>query len=110
MSAEFTAPPPDSVWRAPLVPVALAFTAGVVLDHQVSVPLVGCLFAAALALLAWAATHAGGAAGLPLVYLAVTAAAVGAAYHHLRRDVIAEDDIRRLAGDTPRPVHLRGVV
>jgi competence protein ComEC len=37
-------------------------------------------------------------------------AALGAAYHHAYRDISAENDISRLATDTPRPARLRGVL
>src|SRR5258708_2811397 len=101
---------PESIWRAPLVPVALAATAGIVLDRYASPPLVPTFAAAliALALLtlcAWKQQLVGG-----LLCLAIAVAALGAAYHHWRRDVYAADDIGRFASPDPRPVLLRGVV
>jgi hypothetical protein len=76
---------PRSVWRAPLVPAALAVTAGIVLDRYAPLPLLAGLAAAAVFLAAWCCTRAGGGTGLPLVYLALAGAAFGAAYHHYRR-------------------------
>src|SRR5262245_60673394 len=106
--------PPDagtpSVWRAPLVPAALAVTAGVVLDRYASLPLASSLLTASGALIAWAVTRAGGRPGLPLVYLAVAGGAAGAAWHHYRRDVYAPDDVGHLAPTEPRAVKLRGTL
>ena len=100
----------DRIWRAPLVPVALALSAGMLLDRHASPPLAGSLFAAVVALAAWGAAWTGRSPGLPLVYLALAVAALGAAYHHYRRDVIPADDIGQLAGDPPRVVRLRGLL
>src|SRR5262245_56118558 len=84
---------PDSVWRAPLVPVALAVTAGIVADRYLRIPLGYSLTAAVIALASWAVARNSRTAGLPLVYLALTCAALGAAYHHGCRDVYPADDI-----------------
>jgi competence protein ComEC len=92
------------------MPLALAVTAGIVLDRHVSLPLPVTLLTAGGALLAWCATRNGRHAGLPLIYLALTAAAVGAAYHHGYREVYPPDDIGWFAPDEPRPVRLRGVL
>lgn len=99
---------PASVWRAPLVPAALAVTAGIVLDRHLSLPLPVSLIAAALSLLAWMCTRSSQTPGLPLVYLALAAAALAAAYHHYRRDTYAVDDIANLVRDEPAPVQVRG--
>src|SRR5256885_1907600 len=77
-----TLPPIKRVWRAPLMPVALAVTCGIVLDRYVSVPLPVSLLTTVSALLAWVVTRNGRQPGLPLVYLALAEAALGAAYHH----------------------------
>jgi competence protein ComEC len=105
-----TAGVPESIWQAPLVPVALAATAGIVLDRYVSVPLLptfGVAWAGLgiLCLCAWRRYAFGGIVGL-----VITVAALGAVYHHWRRDVYAADDIGRFAGPDPRPVLIRGVV
>lgn len=99
---------PRSIWRSPLVPAALALTAGILLDRQLSLPLPGSLIAAAVCLVAWFCARASSYQGLPLVYLALAGAAFGAAYHHYRRDVYAPDDIFHFAKDEPAPVQLRG--
>jgi competence protein ComEC len=100
----------DPLWRAPLVPVALAATAGVALDRYAEVPLPVALVAALAGLAAWAVALFGRRSGLAAVYLWLTAAALGAAYHHGRCHVYAPDDVGNLATPEPRPVHLRGVL
>ncbi len=101
---------PESIWRAPLVPAALAVTAGVMLDRHVSLPMPVSLLAAAGCLLAWFGTRGSRQPGLPLLYLALAGTAFGAAYHHYRRDVYAADDIALYAKDEPVPVQLRGFI
>src|SRR5437773_2718627 len=103
-------PPAESVWRAPLVPVTLAGTAGIVADRYAGIPLAISLLTAVAALVAWMITRAGRQAGLALVYLAFACAALGAAYHHWRQEVYAPDDIGNYASPEPRPARLRGVI
>ena len=99
-----------SVWRGPLVPVALAFSAGILLDRHASVPLAGSLFATVIMLAAWMAACSGRSPGLPLVYLALATAASGAAWHHYRRDVLPADDVSLLLEEKPRLVQFRGLL
>jgi competence protein ComEC len=101
---------PRSIWRSPLVPAALALTAGILLDRQLSLPVPASLTAAVVCLAAWFCARASPHHGLPLVYLALAGTAFGAAYHHYRRDVYAPDDIFHYAKDEPAPVQLRGVL
>src|SRR5262245_22877649 len=70
-----TLPPIKRIWRAPLVPVALAVTFGIVLDRYISVPLPVSLLTAACALLAWAVARNGRQSGLALIYLTLSEAA-----------------------------------
>jgi hypothetical protein len=109
-TAATTAAPPESIWRSPLVPAALAVTAGVVLDRYFGVPLAVSLLAMAACLVAWLVTLAGPQRGLPLVYLAMAGVAFGAAYHHYRRDFYPPDDIGHYAPEEPHPVLVRGVL
>jgi competence protein ComEC len=131
--------PNASVWQAPLVPVALAFTGGIILDRYAQVPIGFSLAVILAGLIAWlvASGRLTGlrnherAAGPPshhlttlppydlttlpphhlaLLYLALSVTAFGAAYHHWQRDVYPTDDIGNLAGQDPRPVRLRGVI
>jgi competence protein ComEC len=98
------------VWHAPLVPVALLTTAGIVADRYAAVPLVLALVVVGLSLLGWAAGIGLGARRWPYVLLLAGCAAGGAAWHHYRRDVFADNDIGRLAPTIPHPVQLRGVI
>jgi competence protein ComEC len=92
------------------VPVALALTAGIVLDRYVAIPLAASLATALACLGAAAAACTGRQKLLPLVYLAATIAALGAAYHHGYIHSFAADDIGAFATAQPRPVKLRGVL
>src|SRR5438132_6982955 len=82
----------DSVWRSPLVGAALALTAGIVLDRYLGIPLPFSLLAALVGLVAWWIMRSA-APGLPLLYLALSGAAVGAAYHRWYVEVYPSDDI-----------------
>ncbi len=113
------APPPTStssarrpdtdVWRAPLVPVALAATAGIVLDRYLSVPWAASLVALVVALFGWFLLRRR-TGGLRLIYLWAATAAVAALYHHHYYNSYAADDIGRFATADPQPVKLRGVL
>jgi competence protein ComEC len=98
------------IWQAPLVPVALAGTAGIVLNRSAQLPLALSLLAAAAGLVAWALATAGRRKGLGLVYLWAGIAALGAAYHHYCREVYAADDIGHFASGQSQPVLVRGVL
>src|SRR5262245_11766215 len=101
---------PASPWRAPLVPLALALTAGIVLDRFHPVPLLVCGLWALAALVAWRFTLHSPRTGLPVVYLSLVVAAIGAAWHHRQVHLVAVDDVSRLATDDPTPVRVRGRV
>src|SRR5581483_11111764 len=66
----------DPLWRAPLVQVSLAATAGVALDRSLGLPLPVSLIAAFTALVAWAVALFGRRSGLAAVYLWLTVAAL----------------------------------
>ena len=105
------APPSTGLfWRAPLVPAALAVTAGIVLDRYVSIPVGVSLGLAAAALVAWAMARAGDNTGLALTYLALAGVGLGAALHQSRRDETAPDDLSQIAPPDPLPVQVRGVL
>ncbi len=101
---------PHSVWLAPLVPAALALTAGVLLDRYISLPLMGSSIAAIVCLVAWFCVRVGAPRGLPLVYLTLATVAFGAAYHNYRREVVANDDISHYATEEPSFAQLRGTL
>jgi competence protein ComEC len=102
----------ESFWRAPLVPGALAVTAGIVTDRLWQVPIAFSLGMGAACLVAWGIAHLGRNKGLGLVYLALAAFAVGAAWHHYRRDIFPADDIGNRVPDDPKKndVRVRGVL
>ncbi|MFO0807660.1 MAG: ComEC/Rec2 family competence protein [Gemmataceae bacterium] len=96
-----------SPWHAPLVPVALAVTAGILIDRAFH-PAVGTAFAAlGIGLVGWAAGfRRSTVAGLPFLMLAL--AAVGALHHRQYRTGFAADDLGRVATEEPQLVRLRG--
>jgi competence protein ComEC len=102
--------PAPGFWQAPLVPVAVAATAGIVADRCAEIPLPLSLAVVVAGLAAWAAVGTGPKAGLALLYLLGSIAALGAAYHHWRRQTAGPEDISRFASPQPRPVVLRGVL
>src|SRR6266851_1834307 len=104
------APTSVSIWRAPLVPVALAATAGIVLDRYVLIPLPITLVAVLISVLAWTITRLGKQTGLALVYLGIAVAALGAAYHHWHQNIYPPGDIGNFVSTDPRPALLRGVL
>jgi competence protein ComEC len=99
-----------SVWQSPLVPIALAGTAGIVLDRYVTVPLLLTLLTATALLVCWAIAARRGRNALSLIFLWAGVVALGAAYHHFCREIYAEDDIGHLATFEPQPVLLRGIL
>lgn len=99
-----------SAWRAPLVPVALAFTSGILIDRHTSVSLIGSLVASGVMLAAFGAVCFGKSRGLPLVYLALACIGLGSAWHHFRRNTHGADDVGWLVEDGRRIVQLRGVL
>lgn len=100
----------DPLWRAPLVTLALAYTAGVVLDRYLGPPLTVLLLAAVAGLLAWGAAILGHAPRLAVVYLALTVVALAAGHHHARCRLFPPDDIGGFVDEIPRPVNLRGTL
>src|SRR5262245_6387667 len=100
----------SNIWQAPLVPIALAGTAGIVLDRHFSIPLAGSLLAAAVFLVAWGIGRLGGTRGLALAYLWLSVGAIGAAYHQWYRELLADDDISHSTSEEPRLARLRGEV
>jgi competence protein ComEC len=98
------------VWQAPLVPIAVAASAGIALDRHFAIPLAASLGAALGSLLAFVLHRGDARRILPLLYLWTACAALACGYHHYRRTGIAADDVRRLANEEGRPARLRGVI
>jgi competence protein ComEC len=105
------AKPPEAPWRefarAPLVPVALAATVGLLADRYIGVLLGAGLIAAVVALVGWLATRSV-APQTALGWLLVCVAALAASYHHWHCHSFAPDDISRFTKDTPQAVRVRG--
>ncbi len=97
------------IWQAPLVPVAIALTIGILLDRFLTFSLVFELVAAVAALAAWMINYRSHRR-LALAYLWVACAGFGAVYHHVARAGSADNDIRYLATEEAKPVRLKGDV
>jgi competence protein ComEC len=97
-------------WLAPLVPVAVAFTAGIVLDRLFDIPWPLSLIAAGACLLASFLHIFGSRRLLGLLYLWTGFAGLGGAWHHVNRHGAAADDVRHRATEQGVPARLRGIV
>ena len=93
---------------APLVPFALAASAGLLLDRYAGLPFDATLIAAGVAVVAWFLVQNRSPVAAGLLWLAVAGAA--AAHHHWHRHGHPPDDIRAIADETPKVVKLRGVI
>src|SRR5262249_13759935 len=102
------APNVMSVWRSPLFAAALAWTAGMVCDRYLAIPLTVSFVAFLASLTAWGIVAWDRASGLPLVYLAISLAAIGAAYHRAWLEVFPADNIGTFATEDPRPGKIQG--
>ncbi len=98
-------PPWREFARAPLVPVALAATLGLVLDRYLEVSPIAALLVGVGGLAAWLAGRTRKSAPL---WLAVAAAGLAAAHHHAHRHAFDPDDIGTFAPDAPTPARVRG--
>jgi competence protein ComEC len=98
------------VWSAPLVLVALALTAGILLDRFCIVPLAASVTIALVSLLAWLIFLNTARQWLALLYLMGGVAAAGSAYHHWHRHHVGADDLSRIAERESQPARLRGVL
>jgi competence protein ComEC len=112
MSSPVAPTPPEPPWRefarAPLVPVALAVTMGLIAERYIGVPLSAALLVCAVSLAGWFATRA--TPGVAFGWLLVCCASLAAGYHHWHRHVFDSDDISALAKDEPVAVTVRGTL
>lgn len=113
LSVDYPAPkPPPPAWTefadAPLVPFAVAASAGLILDRFVGVPFDLALIASGMAAVAWFFVHQQSRMSVALLWFAVAGAA--AAHHHGHRHIVPPDDIGAVATEMPTPVKLRGVM
>ena len=98
------------VWSAPLVPVALAMTAGIVADRFGPVPMSASLAVALACIMAWCIFARSPNRWLALLYLWTGVAGLAAAYHHWQRYHVEADDISHFADFDGKPKRLRGTL
>ncbi len=102
--------PADGFWQGPLVPAALAVTAGIVLDRYATIPLLVSLGFTVVSLVAWGMARLGRNGGLALIYLALAGVGAGAALYRSRYAETAANDLGNLAPADPLPVQVRGIL
>src|SRR5580765_6795706 len=100
----------EPIWRGPLVPIAFAATAGILLDRFLSLPFLWPVLGAFPAIIGSIIFAVRNRQPHALALLLMAAALLGAAYHHWRRDMFPADDIGQFASQELRPVLLRGFV
>lgn len=103
-------PAPENVWQSPLVPVALALTAGIAFDRAAPMPPLWSATAAVACLIAWFVATLGPQRSLALFYLWAAVACLGSLYHHVVRHDLPPTDIGLVATADGAPARLRGVV
>ncbi len=98
----------NSILRAPLVPVAVLATTGIVLDRMLTIdwPVWGGVAVAGLGLWLLALRNT----RFAIFGLAMTLAGVAALHHHVHRNIFPPDDIGFIVGDEPKLMRLRGRV
>ncbi len=103
--------PPESSWRefarAPLVPIALAATLGLIVDRYAEVSSFAALTVGLAGLVAWLVGRSRPSAP---VWLAIAAVGLAAAHHHNHLHSFESNDIGRFAPDAPTPVRVRGTL
>ena len=105
-----TAPPQLPVWSAPLVPIALAATAGVVLDRHFVVPLAVSFGVSLLCLLAWLILSNTSQRNLAVIYLWSSFIGFGAVWHHWQRHYLPPGDLSHIVDSEAQPARLRGTL
>jgi competence protein ComEC len=102
-------PRPRRLLSAPLAPIALALSAGILIDRNLepfstrvwgSLALVGAL----AALVVWRRR------ALAAAVLLFAFTGLGGGWHHLRWSDLRSDDLARVVSETPQPAWLRGVL
>ena len=105
--------PKPAAWRefarAPLVPVALAASVGLMLDRYAEPRFAGEALVAAFALIAWLAARIRNSPAAAM-WLWLAAGALAAGHHHLHRHRFAPDDIAHFAGERFSVARIRGTL
>ncbi|MSR56923.1 MAG: ComEC family competence protein [Planctomycetaceae bacterium] len=94
--------------RAPAVPIAIAFAAGIVIDRWIGGVLPLWLMLMPIALGGWFVFWRRAAFTRAALCLLLAALLTGAGWHHLRWSVVRSDHVATFAGEQPRPVRVRG--
>jgi len=100
--------PLDAVWQAPLVPVALAFTAGIVLDRYLAIDWTASVAAAVAFLFACWVVRAVAAPPIVTALQLGAIMATGAFWHHWQVALVPADDIRFHTSAEGTMARLRG--
>lgn len=98
-------PPWREFARAPLVPIAVAATLGLIADRFLGTPLAGELLVAAAGIGGWIAARF-----RHPVFLWVAFAGLAAAHHHDHRHGFPPDDIGTFASEQPHLARVRGIL
>lgn len=109
-SSLLVAPRSLGFWSAPLVPIALALTVGIVADRMFSIALEATLIAAFVGVVVGAIAAFRGHTPIVLVALWLTLSVLGSALHHWHSRYLPADDLGRQAASEPHAARLRGVV
>lgn len=97
-----------SFWRAPLVPIALSATLGIVLDRLFRLPISWSLALGTCGLLFSLYAGFRRQTGPWLIFACLSLACLGSAYHHLHLHKISPNDIRTFATSEGTPALVEG--
>jgi competence protein ComEC len=101
---------PGNIWQAPLLPVALAWTVGIVLDRFATFTWQVVLGWFLITLFLWLGSRGNRNLVGPLVFLGSIVVAAGAVQHQLAANRIAPDDVSLLLEEEAKPARVRGEV
>ena len=102
--------PVQSMAYAPLLPIAVAATVGLVVDRYHPIPALFSFGAAVLCLIAWAVCRRRKRDLLALLYLWASWVGLAAAYHHVSRHYYSDEDIGEFAYDEPTLIQVRATI
>ncbi len=110
---EVAAPPPQAPWRefarAPLVPIALATSLGLIVDRYGDVPETTGWAVSIIGLVVWMIARALKATSA-LIWLWIASAGLAITYHHTYRHSFPTNDIGAFATEAMRPARVRGTL
>lgn len=103
-------PQEPPVWSAPLVPVAVALTAGIVADRFLILPVAASIGFSFASLILWFALASSPRKALAVPCLWLIVAGLGATWHHARYHHVDANDLSRVADREGQPARLRGTL